>query len=206
MRACCRLVLLGAVLAWPTSGPAAEGPTRWSFSASAYGYFVPKSRNYLNPNLAADRGGLHLEARYNYEALETGSVWVGWNLAFGGALALEVTPMLGGVVGSTSGIAPGYLFSLAYHQIALSSQGEYLLAFGGRMGDFLYTWSELTWSPAEWFRAGIAIQRTRAWQSSLDVQRGLLAAVSVRKVELAAYLFNPGWTTPTLVVAVTGRM
>jgi hypothetical protein len=55
----------------------------WSFSTYVYGYLVPDSRDYVNPNVTADRGWLHLEARYNYEALETGSVWVGYNFTVG---------------------------------------------------------------------------------------------------------------------------
>lgn len=216
MRALLRSALLcaalsasaGAARAATADEEAGASPERaaWSVSASAYGFFVPESRSYLNPNVAADRGGLHLEARYNYEALETGSAWIGWRFAFGDAdaLALEVTPMLGGAFGSVYGIAPGYLLSLGYRQLALSSQTEYLFDAAGRSGDFLYTWSELSWSPAEWLRAGLAVQRTRAYASSLDVQRGFLVAFSWRSVELASYVFNLGWTTPTVVVAVAG--
>ena len=47
----------------------------WSFSASVYGYLVPDSRDYVQPTFAADRDWLHLEARYNYEDLETGLTW-----------------------------------------------------------------------------------------------------------------------------------
>ncbi len=211
---CVRCALLCAALSWPAapalaavagdpSAPSSEG-AGWSFEASAYGFFVPESRSYLNPNLAADRGALHLEARYNYEALETGSAWVGWNLAWGDALALELTPMVAGVFGSVDGIAPGFLLSLGYRQLALFSQGEYLFDAAGRTGDFLYTWSELSWSPAEWFRTGLVIQRTRAYESSLEVQRGFLVAFSWRAIELGAYVFNLGWTTPTVVVSVAG--
>jgi hypothetical protein len=49
----------------------------WSFSASVYTYLVPDDRDYAQPTLTADRGWLHLEARYNYEAPETGSAWIG---------------------------------------------------------------------------------------------------------------------------------
>ena len=41
-------------------------------------------------------------ARYNYENLETGSVWVGYNLSGGEKLEWELTPMLGGVFGNTT--------------------------------------------------------------------------------------------------------
>ncbi len=71
----------------------------WSFSASAYTYFVPDDRDYVQPTLTADRGWLHLEARYNYEALDTSSLWIGYNYNVGDKVELELTPMLGGVFG-----------------------------------------------------------------------------------------------------------
>src|SRR5215471_15070922 len=80
----------------------------WSFGASIYGYFVPDSPDYAEQTITADHHWLHLEARYNYEDLETGSVWLGYNFSGGEKLAWELTPMLGGVFGHTTGIAPGY--------------------------------------------------------------------------------------------------
>ena len=53
----------------------------WSFSASAYTYLVPDIRDYVQPTIAADHDWLHLEARYNYEALDTDSAWLGYNFA-----------------------------------------------------------------------------------------------------------------------------
>jgi hypothetical protein len=101
-----------------TSSPPGPSPEAamdsWSFTTSAYTYLVPDSQNYVNPNLAADRGWLHLEARYNYEALKSGSLWVGRNFKSGDKLALEVTPMVGGVFGDLTGIAPGYNLSVSY--------------------------------------------------------------------------------------------
>ncbi len=82
----------------------------WSFSATAY--IVPDFQEYVQPTFSADRGWLHLEARYNYENLETGSAWVGYNFSGGEKLEWEFTPMLGGVFGNTTGITPGY--KLAY--------------------------------------------------------------------------------------------
>ena len=84
----------------------------WSFSAAAATYIVPNDQEYVQPTFTADHDWLHLEARYNYENLETGSVWVGYNLSGGEKLEWELTPMLGGVFGNTTGIAPGYEGSL----------------------------------------------------------------------------------------------
>ena len=74
----------------------------WSFSASAYTYIVPDFQEYVQPTFTADRDWLHLEARYNYENLETGSAWVGYNFSGGKKLEWEFTPMLGGVFGNTT--------------------------------------------------------------------------------------------------------
>ena len=60
-----------------------EVDKRWSFSGSAYTYFVPDSHEYVQPTFTADRGWLHLETRYNYEDLETGSAWGATILAGG---------------------------------------------------------------------------------------------------------------------------
>ena len=92
------------------AAPAASaeaGENEWSFSASAYAYIVPDDRDYVQPTVTADRGWLHLEARYNYEDFNTGSLWVGYNLSAGEKVTLEFTPMLGAVVGDTDGVAPG---------------------------------------------------------------------------------------------------
>src|SRR5437899_1472187 len=72
----------------------------WGFGLSVYGYIVPDSHDYAQPTITADHGMLHLEARYNYEDLKTGSVWVGANFSGGEKLSWELTPMLGGVFGN----------------------------------------------------------------------------------------------------------
>ena len=73
---------------------------------------------------------------------------------------------------------------------------------GDSSANFFYTWSELTYSPLEWLRAGLAIQRTKAYKTELDLQRGFLVGVAYKKVDLTGYVFNAGWTDPTFVLAV----
>ena len=104
--------------------------------------------------------------------------------------------MIGGVFGNTTGVAPGYEFSVANKRITLSSTGEYVFDTKDHNGSFFYSWPELTYSPWEWFRVGLVAQRTKAYHTSLDVQRGFLVGIS-RKFNFTAYIFNPG--NPTLV-------
>ena len=200
------LVIAGRAHSEPAKGATdspSEGSTNlWSFSASVYGYIVPESRDYVNPNFTADCGWLHLEARYNYEALETGSLWVGYTFSTGQQLVFDLTPMLGGVFGDLTGVAPGYNLSLSYQRFTLSSQSEYVFDSGDSSGNFFYTWSELSYAPADWFRAGLAIQRTKAYKSDLDIQRGFLVGATYKSLDLTAYVFNLGWTDPTIVLAM----
>jgi hypothetical protein len=174
----------------------------WSFSLSATTYIVPNYQEYVQPTFTADRGWLHLEARYNYENLETGSAWIGYNFSGGKKLEWEFTPMLGGVFGNTTGIAPGYKGSLSWWKLELYSEGEYVIDTGNSSESFFYNWSELTLAPVEWFRFGLVTQRTRVYETDRDVQRGFLLGFSYKKIDLTGYVLNPDERKPTVVVAV----
>jgi hypothetical protein len=190
----------------PVAAPAPAPPDAeekvWSFSASAYTYVVPDDRNYVQPTVTADRGWLHLETRYNYEALDTGSAWVGYNFSGGKKVEWEVTPMLGGVFGDTTGVAPGYKGSLSWSKLELYSEGEWVFDTGSSSDSFFYNWSEVTLAPAEWFRFGLVTQRTRAYKTERDIQRGLLAGFAFKNLTLTGYAFNPDDARPTYVFSV----
>ena len=182
--------------------PDSDAEATWFFSASAFGYIVPDGRDYVQPTLTADRDWLHLEARYNYEALETGSLWVGYNFAGGKTLTWEFTPILGGVFGHTSGIAPGFEGTLGWWKLELYSEGEYVFDTDRSSDSFLYNWTELALSPVDWFRLGIAAQRTQAYKADRDVERGLLVGFSYAPVDLATYVFDLDTNRPTVIVAL----
>jgi len=178
----------------------ASTPKKWDFSLNISGYLVPNDRSYASPTFSADRERLHLEGRYNYENQETGSLWAGYNLSFGKKLVLEATPMVGAVFGDTTGVAPGYEASLSYWKLAVTSDGEYVFDTGNSDNSFLYSWNELVYSPTDWLHAGLVAQRTRAYHTSLDVQRGFSVGVVHKKTDFTVYTFNAGWTDPTIVL------
>lgn len=163
----------------------------WSGWVSLFTYVVPDEDTFMQPTVAADRGWLHLEGRFNYEDLETGSAWIGRNFSIGETVTLEITPMAGAVFGNTSGVAVGYSGTLAWRALDLSSETEYVFDAGDRADNFLYTWSELGWTPLSWLRTGLAVQRTKVYQTEFDIQRGFFGALSFGSWEASAYLFNP---------------
>lgn len=194
--------VVAPVVAFAQSATAPPAPA-WSGSFSAYTYFVGDGDDYVQPTVAADRGGLHLEARFNYEDRDTGSAWLGYTFSVGETVTFEITPMIGAVFGNTDGIAPGYKASLGWRRLALDSETEYVFDAGDSSDRFLYTWSELSLSPADWWRLGLVVQRTRVYQSERDVQRGFFAGFSYKRADVTGYVFNPDDAAPTVVLGVT---
>jgi hypothetical protein len=189
---------------WSGIIPAEIQPSedQWSVSLSETFYFVPQEKDYFSPLLSADHGAWHLEARYNYENLDAESLWLGYNFSFGKKVVLDFTPMVGGVFGRTRGIAPGWRLALGAGDFEFTSEVEFVFDARNSEDNFFYAWSELAWSPVPWFRTGLALQRTRAFETNLEVQRGLLVGFSVKDVDFTAYVFNLGWERPTFVFSV----
>jgi hypothetical protein len=190
-----------AVAQQAAAEPAAGEAPGWEFNASVYGYFPPEDRDYAQPTVTADHGALHLEGRYNYEGFRAGSVWVGWNLGVGEKLRLDATLMAGGVFGDTRGVAPGYELTLSYGKFELYSEGEWVFDVEGEGSEnnFFYSWAQLGYSPLDWLTVGLASQRTRAYQTALDIQRGVFVGFTYKSWSLNVFVFNPGWDTPTVV-------
>ncbi|MCX6552760.1 MAG: hypothetical protein NTY02_17455 [Acidobacteria bacterium] len=180
----------------------------WSVSAAVFTYIEPDEGAYgvyLQPTLTADRGWLHLEGRFNYEDLDTGSVWLGRNFSVGDALTLEITPRIGAVFGNTDGVAPGFKGTLGWKTLELYSETEYVFDAGDSTQSYLYTWSELAWGPGRGWRVGLVVQRTRVDETATDIQRGFLAGWSSDRVDLTAYVFDPAASRPTVVLGATVR-
>jgi hypothetical protein len=196
-------VLCGGRLVAQTDASKAAAPENpWAFNLSVSGYDVPHGRSFVSPIFSADRDTLHLEARYNYEGLQTGSLWAGYNLSVGKKLVLDATPMIGGVFGNVNGIAPGLEVTVTYKKLQLYSANEYVFDTTTKADNFFYTWTQLTYSPVRWLAAGYVVQRTRTVHTSLDIQRGLLMQFTLKKVTFSTQVFNIGETDPVLVFAL----
>lgn len=199
------LIAGGRALAQTPAPPAVTAPssaTTWSFSAATYTYIVADDRNYVQPTVTADRGWLHLETRFNYEDFDTGSVWLGYNVSAGSTVTLEFTPMIGGVFGNTNGIAPGFKGTVGWRAVEFYSETEYVFDAEDSANNFLYTWSELAVSPVDWFRFGVAVQRTRVYEAELDIERGVFADFTYKVMNVGAYVFDSGASRPTIVLSL----
>ena len=187
----------------PPATPQAPAKVPWAISITVDGYIPPEQDGYVSPLLAVDRGWLHLEARYNYEDFRTGSVWLGYNFKAGKKLVLNFTPMIGVVFGRTTGIAPGSETSVTYRKFTLYIPNEYVFDTKASHGNFYYSAPELTYSPTDWLRVGLAAERNKALKTKLDVDRGFLVGFSHKHAQFTTYVYNVGWTDPTILLELT---
>jgi len=176
----------------PGTNPAQPEPPGWEFRLSGNLYFLPDEENYLQPTITADRDALHLESRYRYEDAASCSVFGGWNLAWGKDVKLALTPMFGGLFGHTNGVIPAFEGDLTWSILEFYSEGEYVIDVDDTSNSFFYSWSEFSLWPTDWLRVGGVFQRTRAFRTPRDVQRGLLVGTTWSKIEGTFYSFNPG--------------
>jgi hypothetical protein len=171
----------------------------WSFNADLNLYFIPDDF-FVLPVFKADHDWIHLEGRYNYEDRETFSAWFGYNFSGGKKLEYTITPMVGGVFGLTDGVAAGLEFTLSLGRFELYSESEYLFDVNANENNFYYNWSDLTYSPTDWLWVGISGQRTRLYETELDIQRGLIAGGGWKNYELTSYFYNIGSDDPFVLL------
>ena len=196
------MVVVATVGAQAAAEDAPPPPPTWHFAATAYGYVIPGQPDFVMATLPIDIRWFHVEGRYNYEALHTGSAFLGVTGRWGDSLKLTLTTMIGGTFGDLRAVVPASRLTLSWWKLDLFSETETVLDISGKTSTFFYDWTELGVSPVGWLRVGAAIQRSLVFQTSLDVQRGFFAGVGLGVLNLTFYEFNLGWISPTFVVAL----
>jgi hypothetical protein len=174
----------------------------WEFAVTAYPTHVRGGQSYTSAIGVADRGPLHLEARYNYESIGARSAYVGWTFSGGETLNWEVTPLLGGAWGTTEAVVPAVEASVAWQKFDFYVEAEYVRDRHDQHDSYLYAWSELGFRPIEALRLGIVAQRTRVYGGERDVQRGPFAQLTWRRITLGAFWFNPGSSDQVFVASI----
>ncbi|SFN38713.1 hypothetical protein [Variovorax sp. OV329] len=184
-------------------GAAQKDESAWSFAATVYPTSIRNGDSYTSAIVTADRGALHLEARYNYESVGARSAFVGWNFSgSSGPLSWELTPLLGGAWGTTDAFVPGLEGSLAWGRVDFYTEIEYVRNPDDRSSRYLYAWNELGFKAAPWLRLGAAVQRTRAYGGDRNVQAGPFAQLSWERFTLGGYWFNPGSADQVVVLSL----
>lgn len=181
--------------------PADDGEG-WTLTPSLLTILYTDTIALWNPAFNADHGNLHLEARYQWEDWRTASVWAGRWFSFGKALRVDVAPMAGVAFGYTTGVAPGMLVEAEWKRLSFYSSSEYLIDAEDQANNFTYTWNEVA-VDLDHLLVGVVTQRTRTFDTELDLQRGLLLIREQGALTFGMYLFNIGWTDPTVAFTLS---
>jgi hypothetical protein len=173
----------------------------WEFSAELD--FTFDDPFIVGPVATADYKNLHLEARYNYEGKNTGSGWIGYNFSGGREFEYLVTPIIGGLVGGLDGIGIGLEFTFNYKNFEIDHAMEFRFDFNTKENDDFYSWTDISYSPLEWFYFGVSGQRTRLIENDVDIQLGPFAGIGYNEFELAGYTYNLGTEDYYFVVSTS---
>jgi len=132
----------------------------------------------------------HTELRYNYDALESYSLYFGKTFSKENDFSYSITTMLGGVAGRYQGVSVASNIDLDYKNFYLSSQLQYTSFTNWKQDNYFYNWSEVGYQPTDWFYFGTALQHT--WLSKENgLSAGILGSLCYKNFSLPLYVFSP---------------
>jgi hypothetical protein len=111
--------------------------------------------------------------------------------------------MAGAAIGNTNGLAPGLMITLGFYGFELYTESEYIFDLDAREDNFYYNWTDLSYSPTDWLWFGLSIQRTKLYQTDLEIQRGLLLGGGYKWFGINGYLYNIGWDDPYFILSLS---
>jgi len=132
------------------------------------------------------------EARYNFDELNTFSLYGGKRFSGRGNLSWEATPLIGGLIGQMNGGSVGVNFGLDYRKLFFTSQSQYSFSVDNNADRFFYNWLEFGYNATSWMYAGFAMQQTNIYKSLGKLEPGCMVGFSIKKWTIPLYAFNTG--------------
>jgi hypothetical protein len=174
----------------PYAAVADSAQSPWAITASATSYFGTTVDLYVVPDVSLEYHGLHLEGRYNYEDLHTGSMFLGWHFGWGDEdSGLDLTPMAGWVTGRTEGFAPAVLLDARLGRFQLYNEFEYVFTKDDE--SFVYDRTDLIYALSGPLFIGIVGEHSLS-TSDREFVPGFLVGASSSRFGMTFYLFQPG--------------
>jgi hypothetical protein len=132
------------------------------------------------------------EARYNFDELNTFSLYAGRKFAQRGNISWEATPLIGGLIGQMTGGSVGVNFGADYRKLFFASQSQYSFSVENNADRYFYHWSEFGYNATSWLYAGLAMQQTNIYKTTGKLEPGCMIGFSVRNWTIPLYAFNAG--------------
>jgi hypothetical protein len=132
----------------------------------------------------------YAELRYNYEDMQTLSLYGGKTFSTGKDLHFSITPMVGLSTGKFTGASVAANAELEWKNFYGSSQTQYSMGLKKGMTNFFFSWSELGYNISRYFFTGVAMQFTRK-KAQEDIEPGFLAGFNFKSFSFPFYVFSP---------------
>ena len=134
----------------------------------------------------------YMEARYNYEALNSFSLYYGKTFEKTAPVSYQVSPILGFVAGSLDGGSVGMNLEMDYNKLNFNTQSQYTFSIDKRSNSYVYSWSDLTYQLTDRFAAGVSLQQTKLYQVNGTFESGILVKAAYNAWTFPLYIFRPG--------------
>lgn len=169
--------------------------------------FLSSGKDYVWMPVVHHQGrkGWYTEMRYNYEDINSASVYIGKSFCGKGPLAYSVTPMLGIVFGNFKGGSFALNLELERKKIFASMQTQYTVNSEEAAKSFYFNWAELGYQPLKWFYAGISTQLTKWYKGRSTMEYGIVTGLVIKKVSIPVYVFNPLGNKKNFIVGINAE-
>lgn len=132
----------------------------------------------------------YAELRYNYEDLQTVSLFAGKTFSGGNAFEYSLIPMIGYSVGRFSGVSFATTTEASWKNFFIWGQTQYSIGNKKSTPDFFFNWSELGYNVSDYFFAGLAMQYT-SQEGEQYFDPGFVAGLNWKNVSAPFYVFSP---------------
>jgi hypothetical protein len=136
-------------------------------------------------------GNWYIEGRYNYETINSASVYFGKTIKKKALISYSITPIAGLVAGRFNGGSIGVNAELDYKKFYFSSQSQYTFSIENKATNFTYSWSDLTYRLKTWVSAGVSLQQTNLYKATGTFEKGILIKAEYKFFSFPLYIFNP---------------
>lgn len=147
------------------------------------------------------KNGFYTELRYNYEDVQTLSLFAGNTFTGGKSFEYTITPMAGFSTGKFTGVSLAANTDAEWKNFYFSSQTQYSFSTKKEVSNFFFSWSELGYSITKHLFAGLAMQYTRQNDFN-DFEPGFVAGLEINNFSFPVYVFSPFRSGSYFVVGV----
>ncbi|HEY4324237.1 MAG TPA: hypothetical protein VGN20_09630 [Mucilaginibacter sp.] len=155
-------------------------------------YYMGSNRPFYMSTVATNHAAnnWYIEGRYNYDAINAVSAYLGKSFEKTGLFSYSITPVAGLVGGRFNGGSVGANIALNCIGLSLSSQSQYTFSIQNKATNFIYSLSDLTYH-FKIISAGVSLQQTAIYQAGATFEKGILIRAEFEKFSFPLYIFNP---------------